>query len=136
MSDEAPRLSIVEPADAPRPEAIAARQSEPEGDNLSEQRAEERFETEKRWMVGLALSIVTLAGSGFYVGGQMGRQIEQNAEDIDRLGLSVSTISASTAADRTAAARVEERLDALSQSNRRIEAIVERLYLQQQERQQ
>jgi cell division protein FtsB len=136
MTDEAPRLAPADRNDPPRPGTIAegVRERERVAFEMSEQRAEERFETERRWLIGLAFSIVALAGSTFYAGGQMAGQIEQNATEIARLRADFSSLSNATATDRTAAARLEERLNALVASSNRVEAIVERLYRSQQER--
>ena len=97
-------------------------------DQRQDARADARLSEERKWVIGLAVILVAQLGAVFFWGGRISTAVHQieavNAEQ----AAEIAALQAGNANDRSIAARLDERLNALAQGQARIELLLDRLY--------
>jgi hypothetical protein len=91
-------------------------------------RAEERLSEERKWVIVLAVGLVVQIGAVFFWGGRISTAVHQIEAVNVQQAEAIAALEAATAVDRSAAARLDERLNSLAQGQARIEVLLDRLY--------
>jgi cytoskeletal protein RodZ len=99
--------------------------------DMTERQADARLSEERKWVLGLAAILVVQIGAVFFWGGQISRAIDQIEAANQKQAAEIAALEAATAIDRSTAARLDERLNALAQGQARIEVLLDRLYRSQ-----
>jgi cell division protein FtsB len=96
-----------------------------------DKRAEERLSEERKWVIVLAVGLIVQIGAVFFWGGRISNSVAQiEAVNVEQAA-EIAALQAATAIDRSTAARLDERLNALAQGQARIEVLLDRLYRSQ-----